>query len=286
MASRATTRGPSEGPHGAAQLRSDTYAIALLAGALVIGLPRASTAADCPGRDDAIATDRPSVTNSSLVVPFGSVQAENGANWTVNQTVRTFDGSETRIRVGAFHCGELLVDAPNYIRSLTGVSSSEFSGVVISAKRQLFERSTSFGMSVITGLGVPGLGNSAADRGYTPYIQFPWSRSIVDGWSVNGMVTVRWSTVANTTLESTLGLGREVGRRASVFVEYIVDHTSRQAANQIIDGGGSWQLKPKQQVDFRIGVGLASTSPRYYAGVGYSLRIDGIFAGHERRDSP
>src|SRR5579864_7702617 len=99
------------------------------------------------------------------------------------------------------------------------------------------------------------------------------------------MMTVRWSTVANTTLESTLGIGRGVGRQASVFVEYIVDHTSLPVATQIIDGRGSWQLTPKQQVDFRVGVGLASAAPRYYVGVGYSLRVDGILAGGQRRAS-
>jgi hypothetical protein len=263
-------------------VRRSAVLITLLAGALLIGLPRASTAADCPGRDDGIATDRPSVTNSSLVVPFGSVQAENGANWAAYRTAQTFDASESRIRVGAFRCGELLVDVPNYIRSFGGVSSSDFSGIVFSAKRQLFARSTSFSMALITGLGVPGLGASTADRGYTPYIQFPWSRSIADGWSVNGMMTARWSTVTHTTLEPTLGIGRQIGRRAAAFVEYVVDYTSRNAATPIIDGGGSWQLTPKQQADFHIGVGLASASPRHYVGVGYSLRIDGILARDNR----
>jgi hypothetical protein len=32
----------------------------------------------CPTAKDAIATDRPDVTNSSLVVPVGSLQSESG----------------------------------------------------------------------------------------------------------------------------------------------------------------------------------------------------------------
>jgi hypothetical protein len=34
----------------------------------------------CPGTRDEIATDRPDVTNSSVVVPAGSLQIENGIN--------------------------------------------------------------------------------------------------------------------------------------------------------------------------------------------------------------
>lgn len=37
----------------------------------------------CPTRTDEIANDRPDVTNSSLVVPDGSVQAKNGLDWAV-----------------------------------------------------------------------------------------------------------------------------------------------------------------------------------------------------------
>jgi len=40
----------------------------------------AAAADDCPTSKDEIATDRPDVTNSSLVVPTGSLQAENGVN--------------------------------------------------------------------------------------------------------------------------------------------------------------------------------------------------------------
>ena len=35
----------------------------------------------CPTAKDEIATDRPDVTNSSLVVPMGSFQSENGVNF-------------------------------------------------------------------------------------------------------------------------------------------------------------------------------------------------------------
>ena len=40
----------------------------------------AARAESCPTAKDEIATDRPDVTNSSLVVPVGSLQNENGIN--------------------------------------------------------------------------------------------------------------------------------------------------------------------------------------------------------------
>ena len=46
----------------------------------------------CPTAKDEIATDRPDVTNSSLVVPVGSFQSENGVNF------RGQDGGQSIIR--------------------------------------------------------------------------------------------------------------------------------------------------------------------------------------------
>ena len=52
-------------------------------------------AESCPQPTDEIATDRPDVTNSSLVVPVGSFQSENGVNLTARDGSRNFDGSDT-----------------------------------------------------------------------------------------------------------------------------------------------------------------------------------------------
>ena len=46
----------------------------------------------CPTAKDEIATDRPDVTNSSLVVPTGSLQNENGVNFSMREDGRSIDG--------------------------------------------------------------------------------------------------------------------------------------------------------------------------------------------------
>ena len=72
----------------------------------------------CPNAKDEIATDRPDVTNSSLVVPTGSVQNENGVNFSARDGGRTIDGTNSRWRVGVAPCLELLVDLPTYFGKL------------------------------------------------------------------------------------------------------------------------------------------------------------------------
>src|SRR6202011_3370641 len=65
---------------------------------------------NCSNSDTDIATDRPDVTNSSLVVPRGSVQLENGINWTIRQGASVIDGSNSRLRIGVAQCVEVLFD--------------------------------------------------------------------------------------------------------------------------------------------------------------------------------
>ena len=67
--------------------------------AALIGCATAALAAgECPTSASEIDTDRPDTTNSSRVVPYGSLQAENGVDWTVRQGSDVFSGTETRDR--------------------------------------------------------------------------------------------------------------------------------------------------------------------------------------------
>jgi hypothetical protein len=70
----------------------------LLVAPLLASAP-ASAVDPCPTSASEIDTDRPDVTNSSRVVPYGSLQAENGADWTVRQGSDVLSGTTTRLRI-------------------------------------------------------------------------------------------------------------------------------------------------------------------------------------------
>ena len=253
--------------------------------AALLAWPRAGWAADCPAPADVIETDRPDTTNSSLVIPYGSLQLENGVNWAARQGSQVLDGSETRVRLGVAHCGEVLLDVPDYFGALNGLALSGLSDLIVSVKRQLFTERRSFSLSAAAGLGIP-VGRSV-DGGhfYTPYVQLPWSLAITDDWSLNGMLTVTRlvAHIANkTNVEPTLVVEREFGSKGDLFVEYIGDYSTSNQASQVIDVGGSWHVTPRQQLDFHLGVGLTRTAPDQYIGVGYSFRLDSLFGGAAR----
>jgi len=250
---------------------------ALLVLALLIIATKAG-AEECPTNADPIATDRPDITNSSLVVPYGSLQAENGVDWTVRHGSNALNGTNTRLRLGVAHCTEFLIDVPAYFWSLNGFQRSGFTDLVASFKRQL-PIPLGFYLSATGGLGFPSGNSSISGHGYEPYIQFPWSREIADNWGVQGMLTLSWfpsDSPRNPTFETTVAVTRNFGPAADMFVEFVGDY-DHQRPRQILNIGGAWRFTKTQQLDFHAGFGLNSSSVDHFFGIGYSIRFDGLF---------
>ena len=262
-----------------ARICGSAFAAVLLVMALATWTSVTFAADGCSASAAEISTDRPDVTNSSRVVPYGSLQVENGVDWTVSQGSNVVSGTETRIRLGIAQCTEVLADVPTYFYSLNGRASSGFSDLVVSVKREL-PVPFGFHLSATSGLGFPTGASKISSHGYDPYIQFPWSRRISDNWSLHGMFTVTWFTsqhVNNPTFEPTLSLEREFGSTHDLFVEYVGDYPIHARPSHILDVGGSWLVTRLEQIDFHAGFGLNSSSPDHFVGIGYSFRLDGLF---------
>ena len=95
-----------------------------IAVALAWHVAPAGAAEGCTQTSAPIATDRPDVTNSSVVVPVGSLQNENGANISRRAGADIFDGTNSRWRLGIAPCFEVLIDLPNYVGTFRGAGAS------------------------------------------------------------------------------------------------------------------------------------------------------------------
>jgi hypothetical protein len=199
---------------------------------------------------------------------------ENGVDWSASHGSNGIDGPNSRLRIGVAQCGEVLIDIPTYSSPLGGAVSG-FSNVAVSIKRQL-PMPLGFDLSATAGLGLPSGSAAIAGRGYQPYIQFPWSHELGDGWAVAGMLTVSWFTddsVRNPTIEPTISLERALGPAADGFVEFVADFDHQHPA-EIVDTGAAWRFTERQQFDFHAGFGLNRSSVDHFFGIGYSIRLD------------
>jgi hypothetical protein len=240
----------------------------------------AAGAEGCPNIKDEISTDRPDVTNSSLVVPAGSLQIENGVNFSARSGDRFVDGTNTRLRAGIVDCLEFLVDTPTYFANVRDSQGSGFSDVAPALKWQISPIPGKVDLSAVFGVALPTGSVRISGPGPQPYLQFPWSWELHSGWGLSGMFTefFRPSDPASKQItEATFVIEKRVTERASLFVEYVGDYPQNGSSAQLLNCGGLYRLTPNQLVDFHVALGLNRNAPSYIVGVGYSMRFDELF---------
>jgi hypothetical protein len=219
-----------------------------------------------------IATDRPSVTNSSTVVPEGGFQLENGLLATNSDRRSTLDFPESNIRYGLFEKTELRIALPDYFQNLPPGGASGFGDAAFGVKQQLGPVS-GFDVSLIAFLSVPSGAQGVSSHGYDPGLQLPWSRKLSDEWTVEGQLAFYWPTAEgqrNSTGEATLLLDRQLSERCDAFVEYAADVPNRGGSRQLLHVGSAYRFAPHHQVDFHVAAGLTDASPKSLVGFGYS----------------
>lgn len=243
-------------------------------------IPPAAAAEGCTQASAPIETDRPDTTNSSVVVPVGSLQNENGANVSRRNGADIFDGTNSRWRLGIAPCFEVLIDLPNYVGTFRGAGPSGFGNVAPAFKWQISPMPGKFDLSVTVGAGLPTGALAIAGPGVQPYLQFPWSVELGSGWAITGMVTnffMPEDPINKYSNQSTLVIEKSFGERSFLFVEYIGDFPLNGGTGQTINSGGGYRITDTQQIDFHVGFGLNRNSPNYIFGLGYSFRLDGLF---------
>ena len=257
-----------------------TRIVVTLLGFIFAGLSPLHGQDQPPGPDAPapIATDRPSFTNSSIVVPSGSLQAENGFLVTAQQGQNIFDAPETLLRVGVASRTELRLTVPNYYYNLTtcGGPGSGFGDLVIGVKQQLGPAPAKFDVSATLFLSLPTGAATVSSGGYDPGLQVAWSRPLSSKWTAAGMLSLLAPTqgqMRNLTGQATVLLDRQLTGPWDAFVEYVGNFPERGGSQQLLHFGTSVKLARTQQLDCHIGVGLSSAAVDHFVGIGYSVRF-------------
>jgi len=233
-----------------------------------------------------IATDRPSVTASSAVVPPGSLQFENGVAGTAVAGQEIVDGPETLVRFGVASDTELRLTAPNYNRQIAAGSGeiSGFGDPAIGVKRHL-GAAGGFDASLMASLSLPSGADAVSSHGYDPSVQLPWSKTLSSHWTAAGMLSVYWPTVSgrrNVTGETTFLFDRQVTKRCDTFVEYAGDFAQRGGPRHLVHFGAAYRPTARQQLDFHAGIGVSAAAPDHFIGAGYFFRLQAAQRGNRK----
>lgn len=228
-----------------------------------------------------IATDRPQVTSSSIVVPCGSLQFENGFAETANGGQRTFDFPETAVRFGIAAKTELRFTTPNYFHNFdTGSGfTNGFGDLSLGLKQQFGPTRGGFTISLIPSVSFPTGANLISSHGYDPTVQLPWSRSLTKNWTAAGMFSIMWPTQGtqrNLTGQASMFFDRQLLPPWDAYIEYSGAFPQRGGPQHLIDFGTAYKPSPHQQLDFHWTFGLSAATPDHSIGLGYSFRFQAI----------
>ncbi len=233
-----------------------------------------------------IATDRPQITSSSIVVPCGSLQFENGFQATGDGGQSSYDLPETSVRFGVAGKTELRFMVPDYYWDIATASGAAtgLGDLSVGFKQQLGPTRGKFDLSIIPSVSFPTGANAISSHGYDPTVQLPWSRSLSKNWTLAGMFSVMWPTQAvangstkrNLTGQASAYFDRQLTPPWDAWVEYSGSFPQRGGPQNIIDFGTSYKITPHQQLDFHAGFGLSAAAADHTIGFGYSVRFQVI----------
>jgi hypothetical protein len=230
-----------------------------------------------------ISTDRPQITSSSVVVPCGSLQFENGFQQTGQGGRQGVDLPETSIRLGVAGNTELRIGVPDYFYNEDTPSgfASGFGDLSLGIKQQLGPRA-GFNLSLIPSISLPTGAAAISSHGYDASLQLPWSHTLSKNWTVAGQFAVMWPTESgrhNLTGQASAYFDRQLTSSWDAYVEYSGDFPQRGGPAHLVDFGTSYKLSPHQQLDFHCGFGLSSSAPSHTIGLGYSFRFQAFQRG-------
>jgi hypothetical protein len=236
-------------------------------------------------KEQEIVTDRPDITESSIVVPPGTLVVENGFTWTRDRSQGIADLSESLVRLGLGNRTEFRFAVPTYFHDLLynlggRGRQSGFDDVSLGVKEQIGPLPGGIELAVIVAVSFPTGSSAQSTHGVDPVVKLPWSRELKHGWSFGGMQSLFYQTEdgrRNPLWEATFYLERELTRRSDWFVEYGGDFPRAGGSSQVIHCGAAYRVTPKQQIDLHLGFGLSSAAPKYFVGAGYSFQIDNLF---------
>jgi hypothetical protein len=190
----------------------------------------------------------------------------------------TWDFPETLIRVGVGASTELRFTTPDYYQDFVTPAGqpSGFGDLEAGIKQQLRTSPGGFEVAAVVSLSFPTGAPRISSHGYDPSFQLLWSRPLSANWTVAGMLSIYVPTQngSHTVVgESTILADRQLTTAWDAFTEYAGDFPQAGGPRHLLHFGTAYKIRPRQQLDLHVGVGLSAAAVDRFVGIGYSFRL-------------
>ncbi|MDZ4713035.1 MAG: transporter [bacterium] len=243
------------------------------------------TSAKLVAQDNDIITDRPDQTESSSIVPKGSVQFEAGLVYekTYSDSIISFKNysmPSVLIRYGisknveARFGIELLKERKE--SSTDAINTKGISPVMLGTKIKMFEEKKLLPeMSFIAGFIIPFEGEGSFHQKYiSPEFRFVMSHTLKERMTLSYNLGGEWNgDTPQATGIYTLALGFSASDNIGIFLESYGFLTQDESSDHRLDAGLTYLILQNLQLDLSSGFGISNISPEYFLAAGISLRL-------------
>ncbi len=243
--------------------------------ALLTGPAGAAVRPDAAAEPPELATDRPDFTETAIVVPQGSLQLESGFTYAEEGGVCELSGPEMLLRLGVARRTELRVGVPDYVLVRGQERASGIGDPSLGFKQQFGPLGT-FDLALIAAVSLPTGSSQVTSDGFDPIAVLGWSQDLSELYSLGGIAGGAWITEGDRHRLSglvTVALGRSLGERWGMFLEYAAELPEGEPSSQLIHQGFTYAITPASQADLHFGAGITNSAPDFFIGAGYSARF-------------
>jgi hypothetical protein len=243
--------------------------------ALLLALAANASAADSPCGD--FSADRPGFSTDTAVLARGCQQLEWGYQFSRDDGTSDSTLPLLLVRVGIGNALELRAgwDGVSFMRT-DGVSSHAANDPTLGAKLRLKD-GDGLKLSLLAQVTLPVGSTSASSGGVDPSAALLWSHDLSENTTLSGAFTL--ASISNPgagrNLQSALAvdIGRDFGHGFGGFLEYAGSDQDGAGFTQTLDGGLTWLIAGKLQLDVNAGFGLNRRAGDSFVGFGAAWRF-------------
>jgi len=231
-------------------------------------------------------TDRPDLTESSSIVPKGSLQIETGMVYEsdefttdgVSTSVKSFNLATTLLRYGLTNLFELRLGSEYLMEKMKIKTQKEtlkgINGLDLGTKIFLFnEKDYIPESSIIINVNFP-VGNDAFNENkILPSMLFAMSHTLSEKIGLGYNLGGEWTDPEQLNYLYSIAVGIGLTERLSGFIETFGAFSKDVPSSIALDAGLTFLLNPTLQLDTSIGYSLTEENPDWFINAGFSWRI-------------
>lgn len=262
--------------------------------AVTISLLMLATGIACPGYaqnasptpatvPDPIVTDRPDFTESTEVVPLRRSQLEGGVSYSRAGSESGYALGEFLLRVATGPRAEFRLGLNSYAlaRAPTG-NTAGLEDLSVGMKVKLADGSPTFGLrqpaiALILATSLPTGATAYREKNLQPEAKLCLAWGLSERLQMSSNLNYAYASQGGARFgqfSATLSFGYGLSERVACYAEYFgFVPGERDGANQnFLNGGFTYLVTPDYQLDARAGLGMNSTRPDGFFGLGASRR--------------